>query len=136
MRRAPTPFGLGLAFTFFGGAAILLAYHQIVLSLFDATPTDVYYLLPLFVLLGVLAAVLYRLLAAPMDFPRQGLGFVMGCLAGGSLSAFLGLFMSAAERPLLNRLAIAVFGAVLLGGFFPWIGALLMHARRQDTDTA
>lgn len=136
MSRQPSPLALGTWFSFLGGVAIVLAYHRLVGSLFSSSPGDAYSLMPLFGGLGVLSAVLYRLLAGPLDFPRRGLGYVMGCLLGGSTSAALALLVTASDRPLLNQLAIALFGGVMLGGFFPWIGALLMHASRQHARQA
>lgn len=132
MRRLGAPFWSGAAFTVLAGVGIFVSFRLVVARGKDITASDAYALLPLFGVLGILCAILYRLLSRPLGFPASGLGFVMGCLAGGALAGALVLWIAASDRPFGNRLLISLFGGAMLGGFFPWIGALLMHASRQS----
>lgn len=131
MRGPGLPFGYGAGFSFAGGLGVFLVFQAIVARGKDVNASDAYALMPLFALMGVLCAILYRVLERPLGFPSGGLGFVMGCLAGGAAAGMLALWLAADDRPLVNRAVISLFGGAMLGGFFPWIGALLMHASRK-----
>lgn len=94
---------------------------------------QVYWLLPVFAALGVPGFLLGRFvrLAHPT---ANAAALSTGLLSGGWAAGSLLLWASAANRPISNRLSIAVFGGALMVGFWLWIGAVLGAARPESAE--
>ena len=119
------PVGAGVAL----GAALPLAVvaPAVLFGQFERLQTggSVYFLLPILALLAFpagLAAMLFQRLGGD----RKALWrFCTGLLLGGSLAGAVLLGVSFSELSIERRFLFALFGGVLLSGFWIWLGAFL-----------
>lgn len=84
-----------------------------------------YFLLPALSLLVVPAALVGFLAARPYEDRRDAWRLAVGLFLGGSLVVDVLFWTGGAALPLPNRLGQALFGGVLLAGFWLFVGALL-----------
>ena len=92
----------------------------------------VFTLLPFFFLLLIPGAGLGFLASKMLADRRDVWRFDVGLLGGGSVAGSLFLWAGNMDYPFLNRVGVAVFGGIMLCGFWMWIGALLGAATRLE----
>lgn len=112
---------LGFAFPLFVTAPSVLAGR------FDELPAgvDAYFLLPLLSLVALPTGIASVLLQRTYRERQAVWRLCSGLFLGGSAAGALLLGSASSDLPTLPRLAFALFGGVLLAGFWTWIGGFL-----------